>query len=165
METITPMSHVERIKNVTHPGGIIAGIMSESRADAVLDYHSAADNDFNEAAAGKQKWVNRILGFGIGKAEELPIIGAPIGWASEDIQESIMSSIERDTSDQAESDADDTYFQGRDAAMDSARNSVEIAARGKYNSDTVSDLMNSAANAADDGHSAGVAMGTATDAS
>ncbi|WP_255954434.1 hypothetical protein [Streptomyces odontomachi] len=153
----------ERIKNAVRPGGIIAGIMSESRADAVLDYHTAADKDFNEAASDKQKWVNRILGFGTDKAGQLPIVGAPIGWASEDIQESIMKSIEHDSAAEAQRDATDAYSNGRDAAMESARTAVEVATRGKYNWDTVSDLMNSAAGAADDGHSAGVAMGTATD--
>ncbi|GHH88013.1 hypothetical protein GCM10018793_66000 [Streptomyces sulfonofaciens] len=153
---------VERIKNATRPGGIIAGVLSESRAAAVLDYHSAVDSQFNEAAAEKQKWVNRILGIGMGKVEEVPIVGAPVGWAVEDIQESVMKSIEKDSSDQARSDAGGTYFQGRDAAIDSARTAVEVATRGKYNWETVVDLMNSGGNAADDGHSAGVAMGSAT---
>ncbi|PAZ14873.1 hypothetical protein CLM62_16780 [Streptomyces sp. SA15] len=157
----------EQLRNATRPGGIIAGIMSESRADAVLDYHSASDQEFNDAAAEKQKWVDRLLGMGVDKAaERVPILGAPIGWASEDIQESIMKSIERDTSDQAEGDATRTYLKGREAVMDSARTAVEAAARnGNYNWDTVQDLQDSASNGADDGHTTGAKMESSGDGS
>ncbi|GAA3842126.1 hypothetical protein [Streptomyces chiangmaiensis] len=34
--------------------------MSDARADAIYEYHTASDNEFNEAAADKQKWVDRI---------------------------------------------------------------------------------------------------------
>ncbi|MFB7917702.1 hypothetical protein [Streptomyces sp. NPDC056061] len=161
------VSDAERLRNASRPGGIIAGIMSESRADAVLDYHSAADKEFNEAAAEKQKWADRILGMGLDKAaERVPILGAPIGWASEDIQESIMKSIEQDSADQAEGDATRVYHEGRSAAMDSARSAVEVATRGgELNADTVDDLKTSAANGADDGHTAGAKMKSAGDAS
>ncbi|MFI8243477.1 hypothetical protein ACIF83_40595 [Streptomyces sp. NPDC085866] len=157
----------EQLRNATRPGGIIAGIMSESRADAVLDYHSASDQEFNDAAAEKQKWVDRLLGMGVDKAaERVPILGAPIGWASEDIQESIMKSIERDTSDQSEGDATRTYLKGREAVMDSARTAVDAAARnGTFNWDTVQDLQDSAANGADDGHTTGAKMESSGDAS
>ncbi|MER5403405.1 hypothetical protein [Streptomyces sp. NPDC002769] len=161
------VSDAERLRNATRAGGIVAGIMSESRADAVLDYHTASDKEFNEAAADKQKWADRLLGMGIDKAaERVPILGAPLEWASEDIQESIMKSIEKDSSDQAEGDATRTYHEGRSAVMDSARTAVGAATRnGGFNADTINDLKNSAANGADDGHTAGATMESAGDAS
>jgi hypothetical protein len=161
------VSDAERLRDATYPGGVIAGIMSESRADAVLDYHTASDKEFNEAAADKQKWVNRILGMGIEKVgERFPIAGAPLEWASEDIQESIMKSIEKDSSDQAEADATATYDSGRQAARDSAMTAVDIATRGKgLDPDTRNDLMNAAANGADTGHTTGAKMESAGDAS
>ncbi|MET8410184.1 hypothetical protein ABZV34_19140 [Streptomyces sp. NPDC005195] len=161
------VSDAERLRNATRAGGIVAGIMSESRADAVLDYHTASDKEFNEAAADKQKWADRLLGMGIDKAaERVPILGAPLEWASEDIQESIMKSIEKDSSDQAEGDATRTYHEGRSAVMDSARTAVGAATRDSgFTADTINDLKNSAANGADDGHTAGATMESAGDAS
>ncbi|MEU3244539.1 hypothetical protein [Streptomyces sp. NPDC006875] len=161
------VSDAERLRNATRPGGIVAGIMSESRADAVLDYHTASDKEFNEAAAEKQKWADRLLGMGVDKAaERVPILGAPLEWASEDIQESIMKSIEKDSSDQAEGDATRTYHEGRSAVMDSARTAVGAATRNSgFTADTINDLKNSAANGADDGHTAGATMESAGDAS
>ncbi|MER7678241.1 hypothetical protein [Streptomyces sp. NPDC096934] len=161
------VSDAERLRNATRAGGIVAGVMSESRADAVLDYHTASDKEFNEAAAEKQKWADRLLGMGIDKAaERVPILGAPLEWASEDIQESIMKSIEKDSSDQAEGDATRTYHEGRSAVMDSARTAVGAATRNSgFTADTINDLKNSAANGADDGHTAGATMESAGDAS
>ncbi|MEU8948311.1 hypothetical protein [Streptomyces sp. NPDC048489] len=161
------VSDAERLRNATRAGGIVAGVMSESRADAVLDYHTASDKEFNEAAAEKQKWADRLLGMGVDKAaERVPILGAPLEWASEDIQESIMKSIEKDSSDQAEGDATRTYHEGRSAVMDSARTAVGAATRNRgFTADTINDLKNSAANGADDGHTAGATMESAGDAS
>ncbi|MGW4980636.1 hypothetical protein [Streptomyces mirabilis] len=161
------VSDAERLRNTTRPGGIIAGIMSESRADAVLDYHTASDTEFNEAAADKQKWVDRILGMGIETVgERVPIAGTVLGWASEDIQDSVMKSIEQDSSDQAEGDATRTYHEGRNALSDSVKTAVDVATRNSDLSyDTINDLKDSAANGADDGHTAGAAMESAGDAS
>ncbi|QMV12451.1 hypothetical protein GJU35_21675 [Streptomyces lincolnensis] len=161
------VSDAERLRNATRPGGIIAGIMSEARADAVLDYHAASDTEFNDAAADKQKWVDRILGMGIETTTaRVPIVGAVVGWASEDIQGSVMDSIQRDSSDQAEGDATRTYHEGRSALSDSVKAAVEAATRnGDLNPKTIGDLKASAANGADDGHTAGAAMESAGDAS
>lgn len=161
------VSTAERLRNATRPGGIIADIMSEARADAVLDYHSASDKEFNEAAADKQKWVDRLLSMGIDTVgKRVPFAGTVLGWASEDIQESVMKSIERDSSDQAEGGATRTYHEGRSALMDSVRNAVGIATvNSSLNYDTINDLKDSAANGADDGHTAGSSMESSGDAS
>jgi hypothetical protein len=156
-----------RLGNATHPGAIIAGIMSESRADAVLDYHSAADKEFNEAASDKQKWADRILSVGVDNTVgKVPILGDVVGWASSDIQDSIMKSIEQDSADQAEAEAGDTYGEGRSAVMASARAAVVAAARnGDFSSDTIQDLCDSAGYGADNGFSVGSGMKRAGDAS
>lgn len=166
-DSTSTVSDAERLRNATRPGGIIAGIMSESRADAVLDYHSAADKEFNEAAADKQKWVDRILSVGIDNtAGKVPIVGDVVGWASEDIQDSIMKSIEQDSANQAEGEATRSYHEGRSALMESARTAVEAATRnGDLSLDTINDLKDSAANGADDGHTAGAAMESSGDGS
>lgn len=96
-----------RVRGAVAPGAVIAGIMSESRADAVIDYHSAADAEFNEAAADNAKWVNRIVGMG-GEAvgERVPIAGVVVGWANEDITASVLKSIAQDSTADAAKEAE-----------------------------------------------------------
>ncbi|MFF4843864.1 hypothetical protein [Streptomyces collinus] len=147
-----------RVDAAVAPGSAIAGVMSDARAHAIYHYHTASDTEFNEAAADKQKWVNRILGMGIEKVgERVPIAGAPLEWASEDIQESIMKSIEQDTSNEAETQAGDEYTQGRTAALDSARAAVDhaLAKNDTIDPDTADDLRRAARTSAGRSHSDG----------
>ncbi|MFI9776643.1 hypothetical protein ACIHCV_18265 [Streptomyces sp. NPDC051956] len=146
------------MRDAVAPGAAIAGIMSDSRADAIYQYHEASDADFNEAAADKAKWVSRILGMGVDKAaERVPILGAPIGWASEDIQESVMKSIEQDTTTDAEHKAGGEYSHGRSEAIRSAQDAVDNAVRHnpKIDIQTADDLQRAARTAAGIRHSDG----------
>ncbi|MFE4757302.1 hypothetical protein ACFRIB_45170 [Streptomyces mirabilis] len=156
-----------RVGDVVAPGSAIAGIMSDARADAIYEYHAASDTEFNEAAAEKQKWVDRILGMGIEKVgERIPIAGAPLEWASEDIQESIMKSIEKDTTTEAEQEAGKQYTLGRDAAIDSAQAAVNNALVNNphINSDTADDLRRAARTAAGVSHTDGAQWNSESDA-
>ncbi|GHJ35988.1 DUF6571 family protein [Streptomyces sp. TS71-3] len=154
-----------RVGAAVAPGSAIAGIMSDSRADAIYEYHTASDKEFNEAAGEKQKWVNRILGMGFGKVGEVPIVGAPVEWASEDIQETVMKSIEQDTATKAEQEAGDQYSDGRRAATDSAQSAVDraLARNHHINSDTAQDLRQSARTAAGLSHSDGAQWSSESD--
>ncbi|MFI6403637.1 hypothetical protein [Streptomyces sp. NPDC050548] len=156
-----------RLGDVVAPGSAIAGIMSDSRANAVYEYHAASDAEFNEAAADKQKWVNRILGMGIEKVgERIPIAGAPLEWASEDIQESIMKSIEKDTASEAEQEAGKKYTAGREAAIDSAQAALDNALVNNQhiNSATADDLRRAVRTAAGVSHSDGAQWNSESDA-
>ncbi|MFF2203936.1 hypothetical protein [Streptomyces sp. NPDC058145] len=147
-----------RVGAAVAPGSAIAGIMSDARAHAIYEYHTASDTEFNEAAAEKQKWVNRILGMGLEKVgERVPVAGAPLEWASEDIQESIMKSIEQDTSNEAETEAGAEYTNGRAAALDSARSAVDHALlnNNTIDPDTADDLRRAARTSAGHSHSDG----------
>ncbi|WP_330460156.1 hypothetical protein OIB37_26765 [Streptomyces sp. NBC_00820] len=147
-----------RVGAAVAPGSAIAGIMSDARAHAIHHYHVASDTEFNEAAAEKQKWVNRVLGMGLEKAaERVPIAGAPLEWASEDIQESIMKSIEQDTSDEADTEAGQEYTAGRNAALNSAAAAVDhaLAKNDTINADTAEDLRRAARTSAGHSHSDG----------
>ncbi|MFB0620756.1 hypothetical protein [Streptomyces sp. AGS-58] len=147
-----------RVGDAVAPGSAIAGIMSDARAHAIYEYHTASDTEFNEAAAEKQKWVNRILGMGLEKVgERVPIAGAPLEWASEDVQESIMKSIEQDTSDAAETEAGQEYTNGRQAALDSSRAAVDHALVNNttVGPDTADDLRRAARTSAGHSHSDG----------
>jgi hypothetical protein len=55
------------------------------------------------------------------------VAGTAPGWISEDIQESIMKSFEKDTTSEAQAEAGLNYTQGRDAAVTSAADAVDRA--------------------------------------
>ncbi|MFC5957011.1 hypothetical protein ACFP51_21805 [Streptomyces pratens] len=110
-----------RVGDLVAPGAAIAGIMSNSRADAIYDYHTASNAEYNEAAADNAKWVNRILGLG---TEAIPapfsIVAEPVNWLAEDVTDSVLESIDKDTTKEAERDAGKEYSNGRVAAADAA---------------------------------------------
>ncbi|MFE0739140.1 hypothetical protein ACFW2N_30010, partial [Streptomyces sp. NPDC058855] len=147
-----------RVGDAVAPGSAIAGIMSDARANAIYEYHTASDQAYNEAAADKQKWVDRIIGMGVDTVgERVPVVGSVVGWASEDIQESIMKSIEQDTTTEAELKAGNEYSDGRNAAIDSAQAAVDHALvnNREINSDTANDLRRAAGVSAGNSHAAG----------
>ncbi|MEU3982294.1 DUF6571 family protein [Streptomyces sp. NPDC026672] len=147
-----------RVGAAVAPGSAIAGVMSDARAHAIYEYHTASDQAYNDAAADKQKWVNRILGMGIEKVgERVPVAGTALEWASEDIQESIMKSIEHDTANEAEAQAGQAYQYGRDAAIDSAASAVDHALvnNDSINPDTADDLKRAARISAGHSHTDG----------
>ncbi|MCH0567275.1 DUF6571 family protein [Streptomyces sp. MUM 2J] len=147
-----------RVGAAVAPGSAIAGIMSDARAHAIYDYHAASDQEYNDAAADKQKWVNRILGMGIEKVgERVPIAGTALEWASEDIQESVMKSIEKDTVTEAQSEASTNYTQGRTTAIDSAGAAVDHALVNSQDIDpeTAKDLRRAARTSAGVSHTDG----------
>jgi hypothetical protein len=95
--------------------------MSNSRADAIYDYQTAENKDFNEAAADNAKWVNRIVGLGTGAIPApFSVVGEPVNWLAEDVTESVLKSINKDTTDKAEIDAGREYSEGRKAATEAS---------------------------------------------
>ncbi|MER5844317.1 DUF6571 family protein [Streptomyces prasinus] len=110
-----------RVGDLAAPGAAIAGIMSNSRADAIYDYHTAENKEFNEAAADNAKWVNRIVGVGTGAIPApFSVVGEPVNWLAEDVTESVLKSINKDTMDKAELGAGKEYSEGRKAAAEAS---------------------------------------------
>ncbi|MGC9381970.1 hypothetical protein [Streptomyces sp. MH13] len=110
-----------RVGDLVAPGAAIAGVMSNARADAIYDYHTASNAEYNEAVADNAKWVNRIVGLGTGAIPApFSIVGEPVNWLAEDVSESVVKSAEQDTSKEAEHDAGKEYSRGREAAADAA---------------------------------------------
>ncbi|MFE5026553.1 hypothetical protein ACFRAO_25345 [Streptomyces sp. NPDC056656] len=99
------------------------------------------------------------VGVGIIEApsKQVPILGAPIGWAAGDIQESVMKSIEQDTTTEAEHKAGGEYSHGRSEAIRSAQDAVDNAVRHnpKIDMQTADDLRRAARIAAGISHSDG----------
>ncbi|WP_344633512.1 DUF6571 family protein, partial [Streptomyces glaucosporus] len=141
------VSLTDRLENAVAPGAMIAGVMSEARADAIHDYHTALDKDYNEAAADKGKWVTRTVEMGTSAIPpRVPVVGEVINWVAEDITESVLKSIEQDTTDKSEDKAGREYQRGRSAVVEAAEAAVRRAVRNnpEINQDTSGDLQYSA---------------------
>ncbi|MFI0813997.1 hypothetical protein ACH4TX_28290 [Streptomyces sp. NPDC021098] len=150
----------ERINTAVSPGAVVAGIMSEGRAEGIHEEHIADDKEFNEKAGLASKWANRFIGVGIGAGlERNPAaapIAEPIGWIQEDLNESIMKSIERDTTEKAQDEAGYDFSNGRKQALESARFAVQHAAeRSDLDKDTINDLKDAAGKQAGNSHGEG----------
>lgn len=164
-ESTVPVS--ERVRTAVAPGAVIAGIMSEARADAILDYHAASAKDYNEAAADKGKWVTRIVELGTSAIPaRVPVVGDAINWMAEDIAESVVKSVEKDVVEK-ENDGIRSYDQARMAAIDSAKEAVLRAAAGHpdLNMDTIKDLQATAGTQVGNSHSEGANLKASGDAS
>ncbi|MEU6354003.1 DUF6571 family protein [Streptomyces sp. NPDC047072] len=154
-ESSSTVSDSERVKQAVAPGSIVAGIMSEARAEAIFETHRASDADFNESAETAGKWVGRGLGLATG-AIKVPVVGDVAGWAVEDIQAGVMESIQRDTTTEARYEAGLEYTAGRESTQDAAAAAVDRAtANGRLNQDTIEDLRKAAVTQAGASHSEG----------
>ncbi|MFF6790102.1 hypothetical protein ACFY9C_13570 [Streptomyces filamentosus] len=120
----------EAVRNAVHPGGEIAGMMSEARAQAVVDDAAREDKEYNEGVAENGKWANRVIDLvGAKYVEMLPAGGDIIGWIKEDITESAVKGAEKDTSTEARHEAASGYSDAERTAKESAEAAVERAAK------------------------------------
>ncbi|MET7735451.1 DUF6571 family protein [Streptomyces sp. NPDC005402] len=150
------------MENVAYPGGVVAGILSDSRDQAIFEEHSASDKDFNDAVATGDKWAGRGLGMAVGAATgtAAPIVGTIAGWAVEDIQAMVVEQVQQDTTDEAKREAATKYAEGWTAAGESSASSVReaVAHSGRQMSQKdLNVLAGSVEQAAKSGHTAGTA--------
>ncbi|MFG2518953.1 hypothetical protein [Streptomyces sp. NPDC048527] len=106
----------DNVGNETQPGARIAGIMAQSRGDAIYDDQIDDDAKFNEGLGTADKWAGRIIGMGVGK---IPVAGDVVGWVTEDVQESVVSNYTRDSTVKASMDKD-AYIEGQQASSGQA---------------------------------------------
>ncbi|MFB7211938.1 DUF6571 family protein [Streptomyces sp. NPDC056255] len=119
------------VQNAVHPGGQIAGIMTEARAQGVHDAQVAADEEYNEAVADNAKWTGRIIdAVGAKYVEMLPVGGDVVDWIKEDVSESAVKNAEHDASEKSRHESAAGYTQAEKAAKIGASAAVEAAARG-----------------------------------
>ncbi len=115
-----------RAGNLVAPGAAIAGIMSNSRADAIYDFQTADDKAFNDAAADNAKWVNRIVGLGTGAIPApFSVVGEPVNWLAEDVSESVLESVKQDKTSEAERAAGNEYTKGRQAVTQASEDAAK----------------------------------------
>ncbi|AZQ37795.1 hypothetical protein EJ357_33635 [Streptomyces cyaneochromogenes] len=145
----------DRVAGAVHPGAVVSGIMSEARADAVWDTKRAEDDDFNKNNEDIGKWVGRGAGLATG-AIKVPVVGDVAGWMIEDVQASVLESMKRDSSTEAEHEAGRGYNNGEAEAIRSAQVAVESAGkRGGYDNDTIADVKQEALREISQSHAAG----------
>ncbi|WP_411075218.1 hypothetical protein [Streptomyces sp. cmx-4-7] len=120
----------EAVRNAVHSGGEIAGMMSEARAQAVVDAAARENAEYNKGVAENAKWANRVIDLvGAKYIEMLPVGGDIIGWVKEDITESAVEESEHDTSTEARHEAASGYSDAEGTAKRSAEAAVERAAK------------------------------------
>ncbi|NBM17667.1 DUF6571 family protein [Streptomyces sp. GC420] len=121
----------DAVRNAVHPGGEIAGIMTEARAQAVHDTHAYEDGEFNKGVEEQAKWTNRVISLAGAKYLEMaPIAGDVVGWLQEDITASVVENASNDSTDEARREAGEGYQKSEFAARTSAEAAVVAAARG-----------------------------------
>ncbi|MER6776945.1 MULTISPECIES: hypothetical protein [unclassified Streptomyces] len=122
------------IKSAVHPGGQIAGILSEARAEGTFAENGHTKEEYVKGVEDNAKWVNRAISAAGGKyLEMVPLAGDVVEWLQEDITEGV---VERATKDKAEKigEADHKavidYTDAQTEAGLSAAQSVRKAAEG-----------------------------------
>ncbi|MER6318473.1 hypothetical protein ABT237_32595 [Streptomyces sp. NPDC001581] len=122
------------VKVAVHPGGQIAGMLSEARAEGTFGENAHKQEEYVKGVEDNAKWVNRGITAAGGKYLELvPLAGDVVEWLQEDITESVVEGAQKDAAKKFEDsnqEAAEEYARAQTGASDSAAASVRIAARG-----------------------------------
>ncbi|MFE9462115.1 hypothetical protein ACFYNW_00290 [Streptomyces virginiae] len=117
-----------------HPGGQIAGILSEARAEGTFGENGHKAEEYVKGVEDNAKWVNRVISAAGGKyLEMVPLAGDVVEWLQEDITESVVERAKKDQADktgEADHKAVLDYTQAQAEAGQSAAQSVRKAAEG-----------------------------------
>ncbi|MER7035392.1 hypothetical protein ABT334_30885, partial [Streptomyces albidoflavus] len=113
------------IGNRVTPGAEVAGIMAESRTQAVYDDKIASDDEFNEGLATADKWADRAIDMGLSK---LPVGGDVAGMVIGDIKEAVVDHYTRDSSDEAGQERSDFLESQRTRSADAVYDATYQAA-------------------------------------
>ncbi|MET9465743.1 DUF6571 family protein [Streptomyces sp. NPDC006544] len=85
------------IKSAVHPGGQIAGILSEARAEGVFTENGHKQEEYVKGVEDNAKWINRGINAAGGKYLELmPLAGDVVEWLQEDITEGVVERAKKD---------------------------------------------------------------------
>nr|WSW59936.1 hypothetical protein OG513_15830 [Streptomyces sp. NBC_00998] len=122
------------IKSAVHPGGQVAGILSEARAEGTFAENGHKREEYVKGVEDNAKWITRGFSAAGGKyLEMVPLAGDVVEWLQEDITEGV---VERAKKDQAEKTGEVDhkavidYTDAQKEAGVSAAQSVRKAAEG-----------------------------------
>ncbi|MFD8386276.1 hypothetical protein ACFV2X_48585 [Streptomyces sp. NPDC059679] len=147
----------ETIEHAVWPGSEIAGIMTEARAEAIYDKHTAENDAFNSAVADNAKWSNRIWDLvGSKYVEMIPVGGDLIQWYKEDTIDAVADRAKQDTTDEARKESVAAYTKSETATKSAAERAVRAACKGSgLSQDFINTLAGSASTSAASAHSTG----------
>ncbi|MEW2417757.1 DUF6571 family protein [Streptomyces sp. NPDC046866] len=122
------------IKSAVHPGGQVAGILSQARAEGTFAENGHQHEEYVKGVESNAKWINRgISAAGVKYVELIPLAGDVVGWLQEDVTESVVERAKHDHAkkiDEADHAAVIDYTDAQRAAGESAAQSVRRAAAG-----------------------------------
>ncbi|MFC8224716.1 DUF6571 family protein [Streptomyces sp. NPDC057287] len=147
----------EAVRNAVHPGGEIAGIMTEARAQAVHDVKSHETEEFNKGTEENAKWANRILtAAGAKYVEMIPVGGDVVGWIQEDVTEAALKSAESDLSGEARNESASGYATSETAARNAAAAAVGTSGKAAgLTTDQINEFKGSASTQTASAHAVG----------
>ncbi|MFE2325691.1 hypothetical protein ACFXD5_17505 [Streptomyces sp. NPDC059385] len=122
------------IKSAVHPGGQIAGILSEARAEGTFAENGHKAEEYVKGVEDNAKWINRGISAAGGKyLEMVPLAGDVVEWLQEDITESVVERAKKDQAEktgEADHKAVIDYTNAQMEAGESAAQSVRKAVEG-----------------------------------
>ncbi|UYQ62371.1 hypothetical protein [Streptomyces peucetius] len=119
------------IQNAVHPGGEIAGILTEARAQAIHDTKAHEADEYNKGVEENAKWTNRVIdALGARYVEMVPVLGDAVMWMKEEVTESAVNSALKDNTEESRRESAEGYTRAEGAAKLAAASAVETAARG-----------------------------------
>ncbi|MEV4682074.1 hypothetical protein [Streptomyces kurssanovii] len=119
------------IQNAVHPGGEIAGIMTEARAQAVHDTKAHEAEEYDKGLEENAKWVNRTIDALGGKYLEMfPVAGDVVTWIKEDVTASVVENAKKDNAEESRHESARGYVDAEAAAKRAAASAVDAGARG-----------------------------------
>ncbi|MGW6687845.1 hypothetical protein [Streptomyces sp. NPDC054961] len=148
------------ISNAVNPGGQIAGILSEARAQGTYGEAGHTNEEYVKGVEDSAKWVNRGISMAGAKYLELvPVAGDVVEWLQEDITEAIVDSAKEDVAEKmgkTEKGVMASYVDAEAAASKAAETAVANAARGSGMSATdIKDLQEGAGRETGTAHTTG----------
>ncbi|MDA5285043.1 DUF6571 family protein [Streptomyces sp. Isolate_45] len=122
------------IKSAVHPGGQIAGILSQARAEGVFAESAHKQEEYVQGVEDNAKWIERGIDAAGGKyLEMVPLAGDVVTWLHEDARESVVERAKEDYAvkrDAVDDKAVIDYGNAQVEAGKSAAHSVRKAAEG-----------------------------------
>jgi hypothetical protein len=119
------------IQNAVHPGGEIAGIMTEAKAQAIHDTKAHEADEYNKGVEENAKWTNRVIdAVGAKYVGLVPVVGDAAMWLKEDITASAVENAKMDNTEESRHESARGYVDAEEAAKRAAASAVDAAAQG-----------------------------------
>ncbi|MEU6313893.1 hypothetical protein [Streptomyces sp. NPDC047014] len=137
------------VENAVHPGGQIAGMLTEARAQNMHAETAHKNEEYVKGVEDNAKWINRGITAAGGKYLELvPLAGDLVEWVQEDVTEHFVDKAKEEGEEKTGATAQqvsEMYATAQTQSSRSAADAVRNAAAGTGMSATEVDVMAGAA--------------------